>query len=421
MSWLPYPVVLLAIVLVHAAAGRILGRRQRVGDESDYVIRARLADPYEPRLFVRVPFMAWLAARAHRLGADPERALRAAGSAASGASVLITMASAHILAGAQVALAIGLLLALLPDRAVLSGHIWPDNWLALWLALVCLLVIVPGPSPDLRAALVGVVAALAFLTRLDAVLLGPFVAIGLAPVSARQWLLMVLPTALTFAALTLRNARRYGILWPDNTWMFNVMVAGGEAQRRRSVRMLVDQEVQRVLAEWHGLTDRQRFARAMSGLRVLSKRPLRALGDVLARLWASFGPDSFAMDRLLPPHGSAYPEINAPATRLLRIALTVAFPVLVSVAILIVAVGRPPPAWILWPTLAMMVGSLIHNRTRYRQAWLPGAALLVAAAMADPEFWPALFSADSLPAWILSAVVGVALARFRIRADIRGE
>ncbi len=84
-------------------------------------------------------------------------------------------------------------------------------------------------------------------------------------------------------------------------------------------------------------------------------------------------------------------------------------------------VAGPPAPLILWPTLALAVGSLIHNRTRYRQAWLPGAALLLISAMSEPGFWPTLLSAESTVEWVVSVGLALALIRFRIRPDTRGN
>ena len=398
-----------------------MGPVVRVGDENGYIKCGALADPYIPGQFLRVPLMAWLSKQAHRYSSNPEYMLRSATSVASTVSILATMLSAQFLGGVQAAFLIGLLLVLMPGRIILSHHIWPDIWLGLWLSLACLILVSPELPSNLRALLLGTVAALAFITRFDALLLAPFVGFGMAPLSILHWILILAPVLIIFIGLSLRNARRYQIPWPDNTWMFNVMIADGEAKREQAGRFQVPHEVQIVLAEWKNLTQQGRLASSLASLRRLLARPVRAFWGVLLRLWASLGPDNFVLHMLLPPEGTAYPEISERLHHGLQSVLIFAFPMFASATVLAFLVAGPPAPLILWPTLALAVGSLIHNRTRYRQAWLPGAALLLISAMSEPGFWPTLLSAESTVEWVVSVGLALALIRFRIRPDTRGN
>ena len=128
MGWLPYLFVLLVLALIQLSFRRALGQAVRSGDEDNYIECGAQADPYSPNLFLRVPLMAWLSKQAHRFSGDPEQALRSATGVASTMSILASMISAQVLGGLQAALLIGLLLAVMPGRIILSHHIWPDIW-----------------------------------------------------------------------------------------------------------------------------------------------------------------------------------------------------------------------------------------------------------------------------------------------------
>ncbi len=420
MSWWPYLVVLSAALLVRSLAFRAMGAAAPVGDEHGYIGAGAEPDPYAPGQFLRVPLMAWLSMLGHRISANPERMLRRMGGAASMLSIVATMASAQILGGWPAALCAGLLMTLMPGRIVLSRHIWPDIWLGLWLSLICLVLVYPDLPPDRRSLLLGLIAALAFLTRFDALLLAPLAGIGMGPSSPEQWVYILLPAAAAFLLLAIRNARRYGVPWPDTTWMFNLMIAANETDRGPTAPVFIENEVQRVMADWKQLSYRGRLIRSLASLRTLLTRPLRACWGLATRLWASLGPDSFVLYRLLPPEGIAYPQISGPFCRLLRVALTVAFPLFTVLMVLVLLLdGLSQP--VLLATLALAVGGLIHNRTRYRQAWLPGAVLIVAPAIGAADFRTLLLSADAIPHWIAGAAIGLALVFLRVRPDTRRE
>ena len=134
-------------------------------------------------------------------------------------------------------------------------------------------------------------------------------------------------------------------------------------------------------------------------------------------LKASLGPDSFVLQRLLPPLGHAYPEISGRFNHGLQIALKFAFPLFASAMVLAMLVAKSPAPAIVWPTLALAVATLIHNRTRYRQSWLPGAALLLVSTASTSGFWSELLSVDSAVEWLLAISLAVALVRFRVRFE----
>lgn len=420
MIFLPYLFVLIILALVQQSVRHAMGPVVAIGDECGYILCGKQADPYLPRVFLRVPLMAWMSKQAHRYSTNPKRSLRSATRIASTVSILACMLSAQFLGGVQAAILIGLLLVVMPGRIILSGHIWPDIWLGLWLSLACLILVSPDLSSDLRAVLLGLVAALAFVTRFDALLLAPFTGFALAPLAFQQWVFILLPTLFVFAFLSIRNARRYRIPWPDTTWMFNVMIAAGEAGKDHARKVHVEEEVQKVNTVWQTLEYPDRFSASISSLRSLFARPVRAFSGVLMRLWASLGPDSFVLHRLLPPDGLAYPEISGNVNQGLKIALVVAFPIFTSMTVLALLVTEAPVPAVFWPTLAFAAASLIHNRTRNRQAWLPGAALLLISAVSGPGFWSTLLSTESTAKWLAAIVLAVTLIVFRVRSDKRG-
>jgi hypothetical protein len=417
MSWLPYILVLSALVLVQWLVRRAMGPVVSIGDEDDYISCGGQADPYRPMTFLRVPLMAWLSKQSHRYSTRPEQTLRLATCVASAATILVSMISAQILGGTQASLLIGFLLLFMPGRIILSYHIWPDIWLGLWLSLVCLILVWPGLSLNLSTILLGVVAALAFMTRFDALLLAPFAGFGLMPLSFWQWMFILLPTLLVFAGLSIRNARRYKIPWPDNTWMFNMMIAAGETEQKRAEPIRIEPALKKACEVWNQQSQSDRFTSGVASLRKLAARPGRAFTGLLLRVWASLGPDSFVSQRLLPPIGRAYPEISGRFNHGLQFALRFAFPMFASATFLALLVAKLPAPAILWPILALAVATLIHNRTRYRQAWLPGAALLLVSAVSTPGFWSKLLSVDSAVEWLLAISLAVALVRFRVRFE----
>ena len=419
MSWLPYLLVFLVLAIVQLSVRRALGPTKKVGDEGGYITCGAQPDPYQPGIFLRVPLMAWISSLCHRFSSNPERQLRRATGIASIVTILVSMISARMIGGDGAAILIGLILGFMPGRIILSNHIWPDIWLGLWLSLFCLVLVYPDLPPNLRALLLGLLAVLAFMTRFEALLLTPFTVFGMAPLALWEWVFILSPTLLVFIVLSIRNAHRYKIPWPDNTWMFNLMIAAGETGQQKASKVLVEQEVFKVLRVWRKLNDPGRFAASIDSLRRLFAWPVRAIAGMFLRLWASIGPDSFVLQRLLPPFGSAYSDISKPLNHGLNIALVLAFPVFVSATILALLVADQTVAVIIWPTMAYAVTSLFHNRTRYRQAWLPGAALLLVATVFTQGFWATLMSSESIVQWVACVGLALALIRFRVRSDFR--
>lgn len=418
-SWLAQCLPYLVVTVVMWGISRVqrrMGPRIPVGDEVSYLQSAAQDDPDYPRPFLRMPFMTHLASWAGRLSADPEATLRRLTDGASWLTVLLCMLGGHIIGGPWAGLLAGLLVALSPGRIVLSRHIWPDIWLGLWLAAACLVMVWPGLSPDARALLLGLAAMQAFLTRFDAILLAPMAAWASHSPSVGDLALILLPTLVVAVLLSLRNLHRYGIALPDNTWLFNLTVAAQELDGPGRSPRRVGALVSRSLGRWSVQDQATNLDLGWRSLGRLARRAPRAALDALLRGWAALGPDSFALHRLLPPAGKAYPLIPAGLNRWLGRAL-VAYPTgLSALALLACWMAGAVDRSLLLLSLSLFLGSLAHLRTRYQQAWLPGLVLLTVSAFAQPQFRLATGNGSGL---LVPALVCAALALVSARLLVR--
>jgi hypothetical protein len=388
----------------------LLGKSLLVGDERNYLEHGAGPDPFGPSMFLRVPFLPALSLVANRT-ARPEPMLRALSQAASVLAVAATTLAAWIAAGPEVAVLAGMVLALLPSRVLYANRIWPDPWLALWLSLLCLLLVLPGLELHTRCAMAGVVCALAFCTRFDALLCAPLTLLAIDGIDTPGLAWVVLPTALSFFGLSLRNHFRYGLALPDDTWIFNLLVAARELESNPPAS--VETVVGDVASQWRALGAGQRRTLLR---RQLGGRAGKLLPGAVRRAWSMCGPDTFARERLLPPLGKAYAAPSKAAVRVLRLALRMEFPVLVSFALAAsLYLGKLNLSWG-WPTLALALGSIFHARTRYRQAWLPGL-LLIAATAPDKALWGQLLAREFLPFWAAILVTSCLLAFFELRPE----
>lgn len=384
-------------ILIQVVAGRGLGRRTPIGDENEYLARVRGPDPYGPAPFLRVPiFIAFV-----RLARGRERLTAALLAALALATIALTAVAGGLVAGAAGALAVGGLYLLLPDRWLLSRHLWPDTLLAFFHALLLVLILLAKWGAEMSPWLLGGVAALAALTRIDAVVLVPALWLVLAVRgSGGDWLALALPSVVALGLLSLWHGRRYGIPWPDNTVGFNLMVMA-EEQRRPGAA--VERVVGAAWARW----DPAAGATADTGRSVL-RRPVSLLLGALRRVVSMLGPDTFGRERLLGDAPGAYPELGVLPRRWLHGALRWSFPALVALA----AGGAvAQPALCRAPlTLAaatFLAGSLVHARTRYRFALLPQLAFcggLGLVALGEPELRGETLGVTAL-VFVLAALV----------------
>jgi len=120
--------VLLAATLTQVWARLGFGRRVPIGDENEYLARARAEDPFGPVPFLRVPLMTAFARLAGKTRTEVR--LRNALSFIAVATVMLVAAAGFVVHGPWGAIACVLLFTLLPDRVILSHHVWPDTLLA---------------------------------------------------------------------------------------------------------------------------------------------------------------------------------------------------------------------------------------------------------------------------------------------------
>lgn len=371
------------------------GRREPVGDEAEYLARAKSSDPFGPHPFLRVPGMAAFVRLAG--GRASEASVRNALAAVSVATVMLTAGAAIVSHGSLAALACGLLLIVLPDRMVLSQHVWPDSLLALLHAALLLLMVWWAQGVGVSPWLFGTLAAAAALTRIDA--LAILAGLSLHPAirhrspAAYALLALWLPTVAALAAVSLRNFRRYGLLLPDTTPAFNVSVLA-EEQRQLPGRLSPTRTL--VAAAWHewvngGAANPARVLRHATGSVIVN--PWRFIRGAVRRTWQMLGPDTFAIQVLLGHQPLAYPDLPPSVRQAFVRALRVSFPLLASLTI---ASALPNPAGrpYLLPSLAtFLVSCLVHARTRYRYALLPALTFAAVDGIFDhhtaQSLWPA--------------------------------
>ncbi len=374
--------------------------RLPVGDEKEYLRRGAARDPFAPKPFLRVPLMPMLAKSVYLAGAREsfEMRLRLVIASISIANVLAVCWFAMQISGVGGMILAASLQLFLIERAWLANHIWQDT-LAASIVLLAILCIHYG----LHAGILGLVVAIGFLLRLDllVILVGAIaVFVDRGQTDVFDMMFLITPTILALLSVTFAYGLRYGIWMPDNTWRFNIAVAAKESTRRGPVDLMVTE----VMRE-HGLA---------SSLRAI--KPARFVFDVARRLIASLGTDTFVRRRLLPPSGKAYPAIGR-VPKWLLIALRVGMPlVAMTVAILLFA-GQVMPAW--WPILmATIVGMcLVHFRTRYRIAWVPGLVLLGALNL---EQAAAKFQESPMTA-LIAICIGFVAVVFLVFYPVRDE
>ncbi len=373
-----------------------------VGDEYEYIGRGKGRHPFTAEPFFRVPLLpaaAWLAGR---LG-DPARWIRVAAAVSSALAVAATTGAAARVGGVPIAVILTLMLLAIPERFLLGVRIWPDVWLATVTSGIALtLTLTPTVlEPHTAAVLIGLLSAVASLTRLDAVVLVPAVtavwsAAGL-PLqgSVLMWLAGLPATVFAgwwvIAAVLLRQR------WPDTTWRFNLGIAAVETAYRR-----------------------QKTCYTVDDLIVASRRAAAADGNpdpslwhahlaaVLARTRAMLGPDTFVRGKLLDPLSGPKPN---PRRRILDATLRLTVPLWIAIGAVLIVWAPSPAALLTVPALALAIPAVVfHTRTRYRLPLIYG--LVPAAAGAAAQLLAAPSTAvDWLAVVAVGSALGLALSR----------
>lgn len=355
-------------LVVQGAWSYAVRPRRLVGDESEYLSRARAIDPYQPDPFLRVPGMIWLVRRA-----GTERRARVL-MASLGAATAIVTALAVVTHSWQLALVSGAICLFLPDRLLLSHHLWPDVPVAFLHAVVVACVVNEGAA---AIVILGVACAALAATRIDTLVVLP-AAIALSVPTSLWALALPVPTVAILGLLTLRNQRRYGIAAPDTTALFNLRLM--DATTERGERDSLEPTVRDEFSRWSGESLDERLAGGTTVKR-LARRPLHTTAGVVRRCWMMLGPDTFGIERMLARDGP-YSHLPARARRVAGWVLAVSFPALVSLAAAGFAVDAPASRRLAVLALATYLAiSVVHARTRFRLALVPSLSVMAAGAV----------------------------------------
>jgi hypothetical protein len=365
----------LAMLVVAAAATAVqvvirlgLGRRRPVGDEMEYLARATSSDPFGPTPFLRVPLMATFV----RLTGPDEGRIRNACSVVAIATVVLVAAAGLTVHGPAGAIVSGTLFMLLPDRILLSQHIWPDVLLGLVHAGLVAVILGWGGRGTLFPCLLGLAAAIAVLVRIDALVLLPALTVlgvnGPVDDGAIGVAALWVPALALLGLLTLYNRRAYGIALPDNTALFNVSVLAAEHRSAAEPSVPVDALVRSIWPEWEESTDRGRVDGFRRALAQIAREPARLARGLVGRVRQMLGPDSFARDRLLAPETGAYPELAPLLRAAFTSALRVSFPCLATLALAGVTTGSSGRIDYLLPAVATLVVACLFQKRERRDS-----------------------------------------------------
>lgn len=376
--WLGLLVV--AAAAFEVARRRLLAPEHLVGDEAEYIARRSSADPYSKEPFLRAPGMTWIVLRCRSVSA-----CRWWMSASGTAAVVCTGGAAHALTGSVLAGAIAALLMLaLPDRVVLSSHLWPDvPATALHAALAWLLLASAADrvSPAVAIAGMAVVGAVLPLLRIDT---ATAAAIACA-LLAGHWWWVVAPasTLLTVIALSAFHSARHGIRSPDTTGWFNLTLLA--ATTAAGERQPLEPSMTRCYGRWLAQTDAERADDARQALRALVAGPGRTLWQLTLRTGQLLGPDTFATQVLLHPDDGAYPSLSPRRRRWLQRALQWSFTVLIALSVAGATHGGTAAASAVAGAAGVLVASAVNARTRFRRSALPWLVVPAATYLWRPD------------------------------------
>ena len=384
-----------------------------IGDEVEYIERGRSNHSFSPEPFLRVPFLPALAWIGGRTG-HPSDFLRLTTIAFSAGAMAATAGTATRLGGGVIATVLCLGLLLMPERIVLGSRIWPDVYLAAMTSGIALtLSLTPSAvGLDRSAALIGVLVALAVLTRLDALILIPsvtavwmIVSPSVTPAHA-SWLIGLPLTA--FGVWWLVSLVFLKQRWPDTTWKFNLGITVREA--------LVQQESDTItiddLIELQPAEGKRRHDEDQPNVRQ-EHPPVPLAGflrSVVSRLRALLGPDTFVKGKILAR--VKWGE-NSVAWLVLTALLRVSAPFLVAVSIGVFVWHPSSAGWVAIPAISLLIPAIVfHARTRYRLPLLYGLVPVIAVGIGHMLAQPQLsFVRSVIPMCVFVVILGLILAR----------
>jgi len=377
--------IILVVILASGVQAFIrygFGRRDPVGDEIEYINRAHAADPFGPSPFLRVPAMAILARLVGRT--HTEERFRNALAFISLLTIGLVGSAGFVAGGPMGACAAAFIFVLLPDRMVLSQHIWPDTLLALWHSSIVLCLVWSLNVSPVSPWIYGVLAALIALTRIDGVVVLPALTL-LAVILNVEFMPMMLglwmPTVIALTIMTMINARRYGIALPDTTLLFNVSILAEEHVRRHDASSSVENITRSIWMQWEERVHRDRITATRRALVTIVRQPTELIKGIAIRIWQMLGPDTFGIQIILDPASGAYREMTPALRAMLIRGMRFCFPLLTAVAIAGAMVSYTARVCLVPGLTAFGVACLFHARTRFRYAALPSLSVAATAGI----------------------------------------
>jgi hypothetical protein len=355
-----------------------------------------------------MPALAWLAFR----GQGDVIRFRQYQIAITSVAMVFTSLSGYWLAGYAGLWITTLVFLFLPERTLLAPHLWPDVPLATIMAALSAILIMPDFSG--QSLVIGLIAACAFLTRFDALVVAPITWLAWSNAQFEQLMQyappILLPTFAGLLLLTLFNGLRFGKWLPDDTAFFNLSVMNKELTAEG--RKPTTHHVRATAKTWSQETALETLLKkAWAELFNAFKRPHKVITDIFNRLLGFCGQETFLTQKVLP----AYPNAKKALISTCHGWLRWTFPLLLAMSISSPIVIGGLPTFI-WPTFALFVAAILfHTRTRYRLAILPGLVLLTVAG------WSQVWHASGMRiivACLIGAVIFVGCSQLKSREEM---
>lgn len=292
----------LLAMLIQLIVLKWLKPQKTTGDETEYINKAKHIDA--ECLWLRVPLFVlipWLALRWDER--HQTRNARFLVSVISASTTGVAGWWVHQQAGLCAGLIAGLLILLSLERAILAIHLWPDIMLGLWFLLFT--IAMTQADGQYGWGLLGIIAALGFLTRLDFAVLGVFgwvLALVRDADPLISFVLVIGPTLFAALLLAVRNGLVHGLWLPDTTFLFNFNVAATETKHPGATTgelMLRTAEKLRM--------GRANADSPWTGIRqVFFNQPVLCLVQMFRRIVILLGRETFVRQNLVQHNRAAY-------------------------------------------------------------------------------------------------------------------
>lgn len=358
--------------------------QKAVGDEAEYLAGPSTGE--QARLWLRVPLLFVLAWLAGRLSEHHKMLItRTFVSVLSAATVGLAAGFSQSQAGFAAGLTAGVLMILSVERIMLAIHVWPDALLGFWALLF--LCVITGAEGQVDWAILGVIAALGYLTRLDFALLAVVGVVLVVPHAQSPFLaafLLAGPTLIAASLLALRNGIKHGVWRADTTFSFNLLVSTCAMETPNSATEdLMHQVSKKIASQGKGTAIARGF------FAEILQAPWQFLRALLQRVVVLMGRETFVNQKLIEANQASYaPAALSHKGRIFMANLTFGFPtVLAGFLAVSPMVGRG--AWGLILGL-LVVQATVQTRSRYRMSVFPLLCTSIANSLWQnaPASWP---------------------------------